>query len=104
MTFDFDELMRIFAIVKRDGGAALTDEDREVYEAWLKVVQGIARDLREVAWIVDIFDRLPAEATRPFRDWTLEQLVVMWPMLREELIRNGVDVEAAERPREDGPA
>jgi hypothetical protein len=99
MTFDFDELMRICAVVKRDGDAALTDEDRGVYEAWREVVQGIADDPRDIATIVDIFDRLPAEVTRPIQHWTLAQVASFGPLLREELVHGGVDVEVAERRR-----
>ena len=100
MTFDFDELMRIGAIVKRDGDAALTGEDRAVWEAWRAYCQSI-RPTDEEIRIFEILERLPAHVTEPFREWTLEQTAALWPLLREDLASRGVDVEAAEMCDED---
>ena len=95
MIFDFHELMRILAIVKQDGDAALSDEERAVFEAWRAYVRSMVPTPEQIR-VFKILERLPENVAAPFMDWTIEQTAVLWPLLREERAEAGVDVEAAE--------
>jgi hypothetical protein len=46
--------------------------------------------------VFGIFERLPSFVTEPFQAWTLQQTAAMWPLLREEFERAGIDIDAAE--------
>ena len=99
MIFDFHELLRILAIVKRDGDAALSDEERKTYEAWRAFARSVQPTDEQIR-VFEIIKSLPEDVARPFMDWTLAQTAVLWPLLREQLVERGVDVEVAEKGEE----
>jgi hypothetical protein len=53
--------------------------------------------------VLEILERLPASVTERFMDWKVQELQAMWPLLRDELVKQGVDVEAAEQGDDPGP-
>ena len=59
MEFDFRQVGRITETVEREGEAALSDADLEIYAAWTEYVEEAAPEMApRISRVIDAFSRL----------------------------------------------